>query len=81
MKASLILFLGGVTAVVLGFLFQLRVFSFLRPDAFLSGGKLVSAAEFATFVSRIFFGLSAILFLCALVAIVAYSRGRSRDDS
>jgi hypothetical protein len=81
LKTGLILFLSSIAAIVLGCLFQLRVFPFLRPDAFLSGGKLVSAAEFATFASRIFFGLSAILFLCALVALVAKRRGRSRDDS
>ncbi len=76
-----IIFLASVAATALGFLSKLRILPFLRPDAVLSGGKLVSTDELATLFSRLFFGFAAVTFLIGLVMLFAYVRRRSRDHN
>ena len=74
-----IVFLASAGAAALGYLSKFRILPFLRPDAALSGGKLVSAAELATLLSRLFFGLAAVTFLIGIVMLVAYIRRRFRE--
>jgi hypothetical protein len=61
-------FFVGVWAFVLGTLFRWRIFSFLRPDTILSGGKEVPTAQAALFFSKWFYIAGAVIILAGLVA-------------
>ena len=74
-----IIFLASAAAAALGLLSKFRILPFLRPDAVMSGGKLVSAEELATLFSRLFFGFAAVAFLIGLVLLFVYVRKRSRE--
>jgi hypothetical protein len=77
MKSPYLIFLGPIAALILGVLFRFRVFPFLKSDTILSGGRQVATAEFAAFMSGIFFIFAA----ASLVVAVVYFFIRRRKGT
>jgi uncharacterized oligopeptide transporter (OPT) family protein len=71
-------FLGALAGVVLGTLVRHRALPFLRGDTILSGGKLVSTAEWTAFMSKFFYIGSAVMVLIGIIALLTLSEANRR---
>ena len=79
MKSRYVMFLGPVAAVILGVLFRLRLLPFLNGDTIVSGGKEVPTADFANFMSRIFFIFAFAALVFAIIYLMIGRRKAARE--
>ena len=71
-------FLAALAGLVLGTLVRFRALSFLREDMILSGGKLVSTAQWAVFMPKFFYVGSAVSVVIGLIALFTLSDANRR---
>jgi len=74
--SPLSLLLATVSASVLGLLFHFRVLPFLKPDMMMKGESQISTAEFASFMSRMFFGFAVLCFLGSVIWFLVRRRAK-----
>ena len=71
-------FLGACAGIVLGTLVRFRALPFLREETILSGGKLVPTAQWAAFISKLFYFGAAAMIAVGLVALFTLSEANRR---
>jgi len=69
---------GGIGALVFGVLCKYRVLPFLHADTIVSGGRPIPTADFAAYLSKMFFLFSAFAIALAVLLFFAH-RGKGNS--
>ena len=70
--------IASINALIVATLFKYRLLWFLHDDTILSAGRQVPTAEFAAFMSKLFYTGAGVFILLSLISLLTLSEERRR---